>query len=39
MAYEAGFNSLSSFNDAFKKLTKQTPIAYKASSKMAIVSA
>lgn len=29
IAYEVGFNSLSSFNEAFKKLSNQTPIAYK----------
>lgn len=29
IAYEVGFNSLSSFNEAFKKQTKQTPVSYK----------
>lgn len=29
IAYEVGFNSLSSFNEAFKKQNKQTPMAYK----------
>ena len=32
IAYEVGFNSLSSFNEAFKKQTKQTPIAFKNQS-------
>lgn len=29
IAYEVGFNSLSSFNEAFKKQTNQTPVGYK----------
>ncbi len=37
IAYEVGFNSLSSFNDVFKKTTKLTPVAFKAS-KMTIPS-
>ncbi len=38
IAYEVGFNSLSSFNDVFKKTTKLTPVAFKANSKMTISS-
>jgi AraC-like DNA-binding protein len=29
IAYDAGFNSLSSFNDVFKKMTGQTPSQYR----------
>jgi len=29
IAYEVGFNSISSFNTAFKKLTNDTPLAYR----------
>ena len=38
IAYEVGFNSLSSFNDAFKKITKLTPVTFKSNSKMTISS-
>ncbi|MES2652875.1 MAG: helix-turn-helix domain-containing protein [Bacteroidota bacterium] len=38
IAYEVGFNSLSSFNDVFKKTTKLTPVDFKANSKMTISS-
>jgi AraC-like DNA-binding protein len=31
LAYEAGFNSLSSFNDVFKKVTGETPSAFRNS--------
>jgi len=36
IAYEVGFNSLSSFNEAFRKFNKLTPIAYKKQCKMTI---
>jgi AraC-like DNA-binding protein len=29
IAYEVGFNSISSFNTAFKKMTNETPLAYR----------
>ncbi len=31
IAYDSGFNSISSFNTAFKKITKQTAVAYRQS--------